>query len=532
MEETLLLQIGSTEWVEHNLVNLGSKAVAHLNVDCAVQGPGFFAGATPQLDNLLVEVTKKVDHVKDPDSKDVSLNERWTTTNKRVNTNSDEFIFLHPKISLGFHDICSVRRSQMDKSWINQHRLHPEYIDGAEEFVKLACQNNPLSNEVTCPCKQCRNVKLVKKDLLGEHLMVNGFLPSYTRRIFHGEDLPASVPLNENVSDSNDGDEVNKMIYEGFGLPPPSLVHLASNETRSSNIELGPDKKTERFFSLLKEAKRELYPACHKFSTLSFVVRLLHIKCLSGWSDKSFTMLLKLLKDAFPKGETLPKSFYATRALLRELGLDYHKVHACPRDCSLYWKETASRDDCIVCQTPRYKQFEGEKNDYKKKQQRIPQKIVRYFPLIPRLQRLFMSSKTTSLMRWHVEGRIDDGKMRHPADYPVWKNFDTLYPKFASKPHNVKLGLAADGFNLFKAMNVAHSSWPVIVMPYNLPPWLCMKQPHMMMILLIDGPSSPGNNIDVYLRLLVDELIELWENGVQTYDTETNQMFQLHAVLL
>ncbi|XP_028094798.1 uncharacterized protein LOC114294835 [Camellia sinensis] len=181
---------------------------------------------------------------------------------------------------------------------------------------------------------------------------------------------------------------------------------------------------------------------------------------------------------------------------------------------------------------PRYKQFEGEKNDYKKKQQRIPQKIVRYFPLIPRLQRLFMSSKTASLMRWHVEGRIDDGKMRHPADSLVWKNFDTLYPKFASEPRNVRLGLAADGFNPFKAMNVAHSSWPVIVMPYNLPPWLCMKQPHMMMILLIDGPSSPGNNIDVYLRLLVDELIELWENGVQTYDAETNQMFQLHAVLL
>ena len=41
-------------------MNLGSKAVAYLNVDCAVQGPGFYAGATPQLDDLLVEVTKMV----------------------------------------------------------------------------------------------------------------------------------------------------------------------------------------------------------------------------------------------------------------------------------------------------------------------------------------------------------------------------------------------------------------------------------------------------------------------------------------
>ncbi|GFZ09288.1 peptidase M28 family protein [Actinidia rufa] len=74
--------IGSTEWVEQNLVNLGSKAVAYLNVDCAVQGPGFYAGATPQLDDLLVEVTKKV---KDPDSEGMTLYMTWKTTNKGVN---------------------------------------------------------------------------------------------------------------------------------------------------------------------------------------------------------------------------------------------------------------------------------------------------------------------------------------------------------------------------------------------------------------------------------------------------------------
>lgn len=42
-------------------MNLGSKAVAYLNVDCAVQGPGFYGTATPQLDDLLLEVTKKVE---------------------------------------------------------------------------------------------------------------------------------------------------------------------------------------------------------------------------------------------------------------------------------------------------------------------------------------------------------------------------------------------------------------------------------------------------------------------------------------
>ncbi|KAF9595414.1 hypothetical protein IFM89_000332 [Coptis chinensis] len=55
--------VGSTEWVEQNLVNLGSKAAVYLNVDCAVQGEGFFARATPQLDNLIIEVTKKASEI-------------------------------------------------------------------------------------------------------------------------------------------------------------------------------------------------------------------------------------------------------------------------------------------------------------------------------------------------------------------------------------------------------------------------------------------------------------------------------------
>ncbi|KAL1566069.1 glutamate carboxypeptidase II [Salvia divinorum] len=74
--------IGSTEWVEQNLLNLGSKAVAYFNVDCAVQGPGLFVSATPQLDDLLVEVTKQV---KDPDSENAYVYERWAAANGGVN---------------------------------------------------------------------------------------------------------------------------------------------------------------------------------------------------------------------------------------------------------------------------------------------------------------------------------------------------------------------------------------------------------------------------------------------------------------
>jgi len=59
---------------------------------------------------------------------------------------------------------------------------------------------------------------------------------------------------------------------------------------------------------------------------------------------------------------------------------------------------------------------------------RVPRLVLRHFPLIPRLQRMFMSSKLAEHMRWHTEGRTDDGKLRHPADSKAWKHVNELYP--------------------------------------------------------------------------------------------------------
>ncbi|PRQ28870.1 hypothetical protein RchiOBHm_Chr5g0007671 [Rosa chinensis] len=104
--------------------------------------------------------------------------------------------------------------------------------------------------------------------------------------------------------------------------------------------------------------------------------------------------------------------------------------------------------------------------------------------------------------------------MRHPADSPAWKDFDCRYPEFSQEPRNVRLGLATDGFNPFGNMSLSYSMWPVIVVPYNLPPWMCMKKQFSMMTLLIPGPVAPGKDLDVYLRPLIDELKELWEFGL------------------
>ncbi|XP_074316513.1 uncharacterized protein LOC141652804 [Silene latifolia] len=134
-----------------------------------------------------------------------------------------------------------------------------------------------------------------------------------------------------------------------------------------------------------------------------------------------------------------------------------------------------------------------------------------------------MSPELANDMKWHVMERTKDGILRHPADAEAWSSFDNKYPEFALEPRNVRLGLASDGFNPFGRMDSTHSTWPVILIPYNLPPWLCMKKENFILSMIIPGPKSPGNNIDVYLQPLIEELAELWENGIPTFDSSAKE---------
>ena len=53
-----------------------------------------------------------------------------------------------------------------------------------------------------------------------------------------------------------------------------------------------------------------------------------------------------------------------------------------------------------------------------------------------------------------------------------------------------------------------------------------------MMAILIPGPKQLGNDIDVYLRPLVEELLLLWcEEGVRMWDEYKQEDFNLRALL-
>ncbi|WCJ29486.1 hypothetical protein M5689_011119 [Euphorbia peplus] len=108
-----------------------------------------------------------------------------------------------------------------------------------------------------------------------------------------------------------------------------------------------------------------------------------------------------MLNKALPKGVDMPSNYYEARKMITDLGFNYEKIEACENDCILFWKENANLEKCSICDT---------------KSNKISPKVLRYFPLRPRLQRLFQSSKTASDMRWHFDKREDDGDLTYPAD--------------------------------------------------------------------------------------------------------------------
>ncbi|KAL0541513.1 hypothetical protein IC582_021565 [Cucumis melo] len=155
-----------------------------------------------------------------------------------------------------------------------------------------------------------------------------------------------------------------------------------------------------------------------------------------------------------------------------------------------------------------------------------------YFPHILRFQRMFRSVECAKNLTWHATEREIDDKLRHPADSPAWKLVDTMWPNFSSEPRNLRLALSANGINPYSDMSSKYSCWPVVMVIYNLPLWLCMKRKFMTLSILISGSKQLGDDIGIYLEPLIDDLKLLWKSGVQCYDAYNEELFNLRTVLL
>ncbi|XP_057989061.1 uncharacterized protein LOC131172125 [Hevea brasiliensis] len=252
------------------------------------------------------------------------------------------------------------------------------------------------------------------------------------------------------IGHANIGDKgFNSEMVEHFDCGNDQNIEIDGKEL---------NKEAQKFYGFLKKTNEVLFEGSKKHSKLSFILDLFHKKCLNGWSNKSFKDLLGTLRETLLNGEKLPKSSYEVKKLIGELGLGYDKIHACHNNCMLFLKQNVNDQICSICGASRWvtnaMDFDVGSSTMMRKKKKKAKKVLRWFPLKPRLQRLFMCSKTASLMRWHSDVRNDDGL------------------------------------------------------------------------------ESPGDKIDVFMQHLIDELNDLWTNGLDTYDAHGHNKFQMRVALM
>ncbi len=102
-------------------------------------------------------------------------------------------------------------------------------------------------------------------------------------------------------------------------------------------------------------------------------------------------------------------------------------------------------------------------------------KMFRWFPIIPRLQWLFMTPIMSKLMLWNSQNSSLDGLMKHPCDPKAWKHIHQKFLDFATNPWNAHLTFVANGVNPFKLTWSTWSTCLVMLLNYNFPLWLTSK---------------------------------------------------------
>nr|GEW47376.1 hypothetical protein [Tanacetum cinerariifolium] len=232
--------------------------------------------------------------------------------------------------------------------------------------------------------------------------MRHGFDLGYKTWVHHGElALPLPPPLIDNTRQPQMSDMT--VLLNDLSYIPPNNEHNEPTQGDIGETSNEPTQPTRNEFEeLYASANEELYPGCDYVTRLDFMAKFTYFKVKGKLTDSIFNEMLEFFQNVFliSKGYKLSLSYYAIKKTFKMIGLGYESIHACDHDCCLFRrKENKDLDLCPVCNTSRWK----DSNTPGKK---VPKKVLCYFSIIPRLQRLYKFSHTANEIIWHASGNV------------------------------------------------------------------------------------------------------------------------------
>ena len=305
-----------------------------------------------------------------------------------------------------------------------------------------------------------------------------------------------ATPDSDESEDEQPSNAAHNQVDEERAMDEMMMNYLVDDDLPYEREEVHHNRRPrEKLWDEAKHhAEARIYDGA-RLSRLSSILEILNLQAKYKASNVTLDNLFRILHELIlTEGNSLPSSWKEAKKVLRTIGMEYEIIHACPNDCILYQKEYKNCKECPECDTPRYKE-----NMVSKK---VPRKAMRYFPLIPRLLHTYRCFDWAEYQVWHSKHMSDDGVMRMAVDSPSNKFVEAEWPDFQRDPRHVRLGLATDGISPFNLVGKAqpYSIWPVVLMNYNIPPWMSMKKGHLILSMLIPGPKQP-TNLNVYMAI-------------------------------
>ncbi|GJS52407.1 hypothetical protein Tco_0625769 [Tanacetum coccineum] len=247
----------------------------------------------------------------------------------------------------------------MDTSWMYlKDRTSSQFTKGVELFLDSIFSDVRPGSFKKCPCARCGGRFYNNRETMKDDLIVNGFMENYLPwSLMHNFETQRDNDQNEEVTTNIESDDIVGMVQDAMGIP---------NVVESADVDEGMmDDETKKVFKMLKDGQRPLFKGSKRFTSLSFITRLLHIKVLGGWSNKSCTMVLELFFEALEEiGDVvIPKSYYEANKIVSDLGFSYETWDACPNDCMLFHGDDRFLNSCSICEASRYKKFNNDKQD-------------------------------------------------------------------------------------------------------------------------------------------------------------------------
>ena len=114
---------------------------------------------------------------------------------------------------------------------------------------------------------------------------------------------------------------------------------------------------------------------------MSIIGRLTNLKTNHRLTERCYDDICATVNEVLLEQNTMLNNFYETKKQIAALGLPVEKIDCCLNGCMIYWGNNANATFYHICETSRWRRNNnGDK---------VSRKHFNYFPLGPRLQRLY-----------------------------------------------------------------------------------------------------------------------------------------------